>query len=70
MRTCTHRRNEMKSKAKTEKCPFKGRIRKRIMLTIDPDHYEYLKKTGVNVSRFLDMAINPELPLFVGTESE
>lgn len=28
------------------------------MLTIDPDHYEYLKKTGVNVSRFLDMAIN------------
>ena len=47
----------MKSKAKSEICPFYERIRKRLSLTIDPDHYEYIKKDGFNASRFFDNAI-------------
>ncbi len=48
----------MKTKAKSEKCPLTERIRKRITLSIDPDHHEFIKKEGFNVSRFLDTAIN------------
>ncbi len=48
----------MKSKAKSKNCPLPERIRKKITLTIDPDHYEFIKNEGFNASRFLDGAIN------------
>ncbi len=47
----------MKSKAKSEKSPLTERIRKRITLSIDPDHHEFIKNAGINASRFFDNAI-------------
>ncbi len=49
---------KMKSNTKTETCPLPKRIRKRLSVTIDPDHYEFIQEEGINVSRFLDKAIN------------
>lgn len=34
------------------------RIRKRISLTIDPDHYAFIKNAGFMAPRFFDRAIN------------
>jgi len=48
----------MKSKAKKEICPLPERIRKRITLSIDPDHHDFIKNAGFNASRFFDSAIN------------
>ena len=48
----------MKSKAKSEICPLTERIRKRITLSIDPDHHSFIKNEGFNASRFFDTAIN------------
>ncbi|GAA5263021.1 hypothetical protein KTGMC3_P1771 [Methanocalculus sp. MC3] len=48
----------MNSKAKSEKYPLPERKRKQITLTIDPDHYDFIKKEGINASRFFDNAIN------------
>ena len=48
----------MKSKAKMETCPLPGRYRKRLSITIDPDHYEFIKKEGFKASKFMDNAIN------------
>ena len=47
----------MKSKAKTKKKDVEERLRKRLSITIDPDHYDFIKKEGFNVSRFMDNAI-------------
>lgn len=47
----------MKSKAKYDIYPLKVRIRKRLSLTIDPDHDEFIKKADFNASRFFDSAI-------------
>ncbi len=48
----------MESKAKEEKKGMVERLRRKITLTIDPDHHAFIKKEGFNVSRFLDNAIS------------
>ena len=40
----------MKSTPKSETCYLMERIRKRISLSIDPDHYPFIKKAGLNAS--------------------
>ena len=40
----------MKSTAKSEICYLMERIRKRISLSVDPDHYPFIKKAGLNAS--------------------
>ncbi len=47
----------MKSKSKTKKQDTENRKRKQIMLTIDPDHYAFIKKAGFKDPRFFDTAI-------------
>ena len=51
-------KKKMKSKAKKEICPLPERFRKKITLTIHPDHYAFIKNAGFNASRFFDTAIN------------
>ncbi len=48
----------MKSKAKQKKKDTEEVLRKKITLSIDPDHYAFIKNTGFNASRFFDNAIN------------
>ncbi|GAA5263237.1 hypothetical protein KTGMC3_P1988 [Methanocalculus sp. MC3] len=48
----------MKSKAKPKKQGIEERKRKQITLTIDPDHYTFIKNAGFKASRFFDSAIS------------
>lgn len=49
---------EMKTKSKTKKKDTEETLRKRITLSIDPDHHAFIKNAGINASRFFDTAIN------------
>ena len=33
-------------------------MKKQITLTIDPDHHEFIRNTGINASRFFDNVIS------------
>ncbi|GAA5262481.1 hypothetical protein KTGMC3_P1197 [Methanocalculus sp. MC3] len=48
----------MKTKTKDEKKSVIRRFRKRISLTIDPENYDFIQDTGLNVSKVLDVAIH------------
>lgn len=48
----------MKTKSKTKKKDTEETLRKRITLSIDPDHHAFIKNAGINASRFFDSAIN------------
>ena len=47
----------MENRAKQERENIQ-RFKKRLNLTIKPENYEHIKNNGLNVSRFVDNAIN------------
>ncbi|MDD3407937.1 MAG: hypothetical protein PHP13_07645 [Methanomicrobium sp.] len=47
----------MDNRAKQERENIR-RFKKRLNLTIKPENYEHIKNNGLNVSRFVDNAIN------------
>ena len=47
----------MENRAKQKKENIK-RFKKKLNLTIKPENYEHIKNNGLNVSRFVDNAIN------------
>lgn len=55
--TCGHRRKNTKN-GETQKTRETRRIRELLWITIDPENYEYLKESGINASRLVDIAIN------------